>query len=454
MGAAIALALVAQPATAHAATPIWTLSQDAVVRSAVTVGSDQLESVGGEQGVTGPAGAETSDALKADVAKRVAQRVKAGKLGGNSSIKIIDVLTGEEIYSNNAATSRTVASNTKLLTAVAALQTVGGSTRFATKVSRQGKRSIYFESGGDPRLTKAKIKRLAKGTAAILKKRGVKRGTITVRLDDTIFTGATKHATWRQGGYNLATIQPVRGTAIAGVRSADSAAAAARLFASYLDRSLPTKVKVRYAGRKATPAAAKAVAAVSSSTVRTLVKRMLLRSDNQVAEVLHRHIGIAAGQAGSFAGGAAGTLAAIRALGVPTAGVSLKDGSGLSPRDTMSAEFLVSLLAVIADPANKALRPILYSGTALPTSGLSGTLIKGYGRFTSSKSKCAVGAVAAKTGTLDYEIALSGFTVGSDGRLKALSIAVNSVRGAAKTKARIAMDEVAAAVAGSCAADS
>jgi D-alanyl-D-alanine carboxypeptidase/D-alanyl-D-alanine-endopeptidase (penicillin-binding protein 4) len=57
--------------------------------------------------------------------------------------------------------------------------------------------------------------------------------------------------------------------------------------------------------------------------------------------------------------------------------------------------------------------------------GRTGTLAAEYGRFTLRPSRCAVGLVHAKTGTLTGAIALSGTAVGWDGRSRAFSVIVN-----------------------------
>ncbi|MEI6624382.1 MAG: D-alanyl-D-alanine carboxypeptidase, partial [Actinomycetes bacterium] len=68
----------------------------------------------------------------------------------------------------------------------------------------------------------------------------------------------------------------------------------------------------------------------------------------------------------------------------------------------------------------------IYYGGGLPLAGVSGTLAASNGRFTTKPTVCALGKISAKTGTLFDTIGLSGLTVGTDGRLKAFSILVNS----------------------------
>lgn len=424
--------------TAPAPAAIWTVS------SSVTAANTPVTE-----------GAAVEQALvEAKITSSLTSLLASGELQGATSIKVIDVASGTSIFAHNQDVARTAASNTKLYTAVAALESVGPKTTFATTIKRSGtSKRVTFVSGGDPRMTNGKLRSLARQTATQLKARGVKRTAgkkvVLVRLDDTVFSGPSKHSTWRHGGYGLGTIQPVRGTARVSVRSSDSAASAAHAYGRYLSAALGKGWKVKYSGRATAPTSSKSVATVASATVESLVKRVLNVSDNQVAEVLQRHIALSQGEAPTFAGGAKATLRVVKKLGVTTAKIKLVDGSGLSPQDRITPTSLTSLLTVAANPAHTRLRSILYEDSSLPVAGKTGTLKSAYGRFAGNKSKCAVGKVVAKTGSLDYEVALSGYTVGADGRLKAFSVLVNGLRGsAAKAKARGSMDRVAATVNG------
>ena len=78
------------------------------------------------------------------------------------------------------------------------------------------------------------------------------------------------------------------------------------------------------------------MASVSSAPLGEIVERTLAVSDNQAAEVLARHVGLAERQEGSFEAGAAAVLEVLRRLGVPVAGDRLYDGSGLSRQDVLA----------------------------------------------------------------------------------------------------------------------
>lgn len=108
--------------------------------------------------------------------------------GTTSSITIRNALTGEAIYERNADQSVTPASSLKVLTAAAALETLGENHRFSTEVYTNGfvakgtlYGNLYLRGQGDPTLLKKDFDNFA----AILYRRGVKRLAGHVIGDDT-----------------------------------------------------------------------------------------------------------------------------------------------------------------------------------------------------------------------------------------------------------------------------
>lgn len=375
-----------------------------------------------------PEAVVSTQVAEATITTDLATVLARGGLGKAFSLHVVDVESGRVIAQRAPAKARIAASNTKLFTAVAALDVLGKDTRFDTTVRRKGKaKAVTLVGGGDMRLTNGKLRRLAAQAAQSLRaKPPVKskgKRVVRVRLDDSRYAGPTKLKTWREGGYRLSVIQPVRSVMRAKGRYQDAAASATKFFAKHLDRALPKKWRVEYTGRKNAPMKAKSIAQVRSAKVGGLVKRMLLVSDNQVAEGLHREIALADGRRPTFAAGARTATRVAKKYGVDMSGAKIADGSGISVGNTLTTTALTGLLRVIADANNVALHPVLYAKNSLPVAGESGTLAaKGYYRFQQNEAHCAVGQVVAKTGSLDWERSLSGFTVGADGRLKAFSV--------------------------------
>ena len=82
--------------------------------------------------------------------------------------------------------------------------------------------------------------------------------------------------------------------------------------------------------RTKAPTGAPLLAQVLSPTVAELVEADLSTSDNDLAEALLRLSAVARGEPGSFVAGRATVAAVLGELGVPIAGMDLRDGSGLA----------------------------------------------------------------------------------------------------------------------------
>jgi D-alanyl-D-alanine carboxypeptidase/D-alanyl-D-alanine-endopeptidase (penicillin-binding protein 4) len=169
-----------------------------------------------------------------------------------------------------------------------------------------------------------------------------------------------------------------------------------------------------------------------SAPVAALVRDMLMRSDNQIADLLLKEIGRAREPVGSLTGGARVATDALRVLCVPMAG-AVDDGSGLSRGNTRSAREWRSILQAAR---GQAWWPLLYD--ALPVAGRSGTLA---GRM---RGTAAEGTVHAKTGTIIGGTALAGYGTTASGRAVVFSVVVN---GPGAESAARAVDALVAAVA-------
>jgi len=122
-------------------------------------------------------------------------------------------------------------------------------------------------------------------------------------------------------------------------------------------------------------------------------------SDNFTAELLLKQLGTLVAAQGTTAAGASFVAQTLGAAGIPTAGVRIVDGSGLSQLDRVTVRELAGILE--AAWADDNLRPVLLA--ALPVAGVSGTLAHRMRRLP------ARGNVLAKTGTTAIASALSGY---------------------------------------------
>ena len=137
------------------------------------------------------------------------------------------------------------------------------------------------------------------------------------------------------------------------------------------------------------------IAGIDSQPVSAIVQEMLLTSDDNTAEVLVKEMGSQSGSGGTTAAGLEVVLDTLAGWEMPLIGVSLVDGSGLSPRQPRH------LFAARVDPApGEPQRPL---GAGLPVAGATGTLIEEF------LGTPVAGRLQAKTGSLTDVKALAGY---------------------------------------------
>jgi len=108
----------------------------------------------------------------------------------------------------------------------------------------------------------------------------------------------------------------------------------------------------------------------------------------------------------------------LTAWGLPDGSYQLVDGSGLSRRDAISPEAIMTILQRMSDPSGAS--PFL---TALPIAGVDGSLA---GRM---KGTAAEGNVRAKTGTMSNIRSLAGYVTTRSGEHLAFVIVINNFEG-------------------------
>ena len=146
----------------------------------------------------------------------------------------------------------------------------------------------------------------------------------------------------------------------------------------------------------AAPLAARTLWVHHSMPLAALLREMLVFSDNHTAEQLLRIVGFDAGHAGTLASGIRAERAFLLRNGITTNGVHVVDGSGLSPKDRVTALMLARVLRVaLSEPAGD---DFLH---ALPLVGKEGTVKRH--ELTSS-----LGRARAKSGHIDEVNALAG----------------------------------------------
>ncbi len=169
-----------------------------------------------------------------------------------------------------------------------------------------------------------------------------------------------------------------------------------------------------------------------------ILTRLGKDSDNFVAEMVLKTIGAERKRKpGRSADGVTVVVEVLKRLAVPTAGLSMVNGSGLFHGNAVTSAALVAILAKLYE--NPSLRDDFVAHLAV--GGVDGTLAH---RF---RSLPAPRIVRAKTGTLDDVIALSGYVLGpSPSSAIAFSFLANSVTGK-HAQARDLIDHVVEAIA-------
>ena len=139
------------------------------------------------------------------------------------------------------------------------------------------------------------------------------------------------------------------------------------------------------------------LATVQSPPLGQIVSAMLRSSDNHAAEMLTLELGRRVEGDGSTAAGLRAVMQVDQGLGIPTVGLNLVDGSGLTHDNRATCDALVA--AVDRGASNPQLGAI---PLGLPVAGLSGTLVN---RWAGTPLQ---GHLAAKTGSIDGVAAMAG----------------------------------------------
>ena len=351
----------------------------------------------------------------------------AALTGGNVTASVVDVATGEELLDRSAATGVTPASTNKVLTAWAALSSMGPGHTLQTKAVLEGQTLTLVGGGdvlladneGDPSATAghAGLGDLAHATAEKLKSQGTT--SVSLRLDDTLFTGAQWNEKWEAGNEQyVAKIQPIMVDVSATQNQGypeDPAMGAAQAFAKHLSEAgitvdgEPT--------RAAASGSAREVASVSSAPLSDILALSLKTSDNTMTEVEGRLVAAHAKETTDFAGASKAVLAQLGKDGFDTSGVTLLDSSGLAKGNKVPARLLAQILAKAAGGEGSSAGRTLIAD--LPVAALDGTLDHRL------HDTAAAGTVRAKTGSLEQTSSLAGVVTTADGRQLAFAVLTN-----------------------------
>jgi D-alanyl-D-alanine carboxypeptidase/D-alanyl-D-alanine-endopeptidase (penicillin-binding protein 4) len=370
-------------------------------------------------------------------------------LGTGVEARVVDVASGDVLFDQNGDTPSTPASTAKLLTAAAALTTLGSdATLETTVVAGATPGEVVLVGGGDPTLSRTVPSLTYPGAPTVADLAAQVRGNLPagtqvtrVVVDNSLFQGPLTASGWGPGDAPSTYAAPVTATAVDG----------ARVSPSELQRSAApgtdagTALAVALGAPRATvvlgdaPQGAQTLGTVRSAPMARLVEEALSQSDNLLIESLARHVALAAGEPATFDGAAEAVTDAVAGLGLDVTGLSLVDGSGLSTTDRVPIALLADLLTGVADGTLADASPIL---SGLPVAGYDGTLAdRG-----DDDPETAPGSVRAKTGTLLGVHGLAGTVITAEGRLLVFAVLADGAP-ANGPAAEDALDDVASALA-------
>ena len=352
---------------------------------------------------------------------------------GQFSGVVVDPLTNEVLFDRNSAGFLAPASVQKVLTAVAALTTLGPETTFGTSTwSTEDPEVVVLKAGGDLTLSStpagsesvyigaAKLDDLAQATIAALEASLPEDERVTIRelvVDASLWDAEDNwRDAWassaRTNGY-ISRITPLQidgdrfaPSAVMGQRSGDPMPRAASAFVTALrqEGNQARYVSISYSP---TPEGASQLASVSSRPVSELVSYMVKESDNTLAEMLGRHISLSLGLDGSGDSVSAALRSSLLSIGLSDEGVVFDDASGLSALNQVTPVFVATILSEVYRSDGD----ISLLSNSLPIAGVDGSLDN---RF-SGENAVAAGRVFAKTGSIQGTRSLAGWVSAADG---------------------------------------
>lgn len=400
------------------------------------------------QGVTqlDPEPVETPSAPKGAIDEKALEQavepaLASANLGDRVGFAAVDARDGTPLAGGDE-NGYTPASTTKVLTAFAAVDTLGPTRRFSTTVVRD-EDSLTLVGGGDPYLSRKRSRdEVSPASLEMLADRvaeNVDRGRYTLTYDASLFAGPAVNPHW-EDGYVPSVVTPIsalwadQGRRDGG-RAMDPAAEAAETFAEMLRNRGVEVTSVRSGDA---PSGASPVARVRSAPVAAIVEELLATSDNEASEVVLRHVARASGEQTTFDGGVRAVHDRLERAAISVSGLKLQDGSGLARGNRISPTTLVQTL--VAASQESSTQAVL---DGLPVVGFNGTV-----RSRFAQSSDGVGWVRAKTGTLTGAHSLAGIATLPGGRPVAFAVLADDTEHLNAVETEAAVDAVAAAVAG------
>lgn len=365
----------------------------------------------------------------------------------NLSAVVINTATDEVLFDRNANTPAATASVMKTLTAAAAVLTLGPNYRVETRVYQDSADpgTVILVGAGDPTLSrtaagKQSVYRDAPklSTLALNVNKKLAATPITkIIVDASLYSGPTWEPSWEKSEMTEGYMSEVTALQVDGDRSNPAAETSKRSSTSvmnagnYFKKALGATAAAATVVAETMPEGAVQIASVSSQPISKWISHMLQVSDNTEAEALARLVALDMGMSASFSSIDAAIKKALAPLGLNTAGMTIRDGSGLSDFNAVSPTFVAKLMQLVNKPGSG----IELVRQGLPVSAESGGLAE---RFKGDNIDAA-GHVFAKTGWIKKGYTLAGLINAKDS--STLAFAVYAL-GNVKPDAKIAIDNL------------
>ena len=335
--------------------------------------------------------------------------------------QVVDVSTSAVLLDVNSKVGTRTASVLKLVTAAAALETLGPNYVVTTRVyvDAVDPSILYVVGAGDVTLSRTDLNtqsvyRNAPKLATLVRQitKALPGQTFSQIVVDSSLYGAKNgdwKTDWDKKGIAEGYMSRVSAFQIDGDRNNPSGKDSARgsdpvaRAGKWFREALGTNGAKAVITNGATPTNAKEIAKVTSRPIKEWIDYMLVVSDNTLAEALARLVAIDTGFGSSFASLDGAYKLALKNTGLDLGSLRIEDGSGLSDYNAASPALINSLLGLIQSGYGDF--EVIKDG--MPVAGTPGSL--------SYRLEEAAGKITAKTGWIQSGYTLAGFMQTPDG---------------------------------------
>lgn len=328
-----------------------------------------------------------------------------------TAVYIWDVEADYLVAAYNEELPVTPASVMKCVTTGALRSAMPYSATLQTKVYLEGTKTgdsfsgnIVVVGAGDPSLGDGRHKgqvNFPEKIVSALAGKGIKNLNGKIIIDDSLFSGPAVHPSWQEGDLTQSYGTGVHAFNYEGNASGKKAVSnPGAVFIRQLREAMEraginyTEAESKTGGKRTQ------LLSYSSPRLDDLMRSCMFRSDNLYAETFLRLFGLQNGTDGSVAGSARVAMQHWDALNYPTDGIEIADGSGLSRRNLLTAEFLGLVLRNLKDDMEYVSFFPLVGEEGTVKSFLQDTPLQGY--------------MALKTGSMNGIQSYAGYVLDED----------------------------------------